>query len=252
LFLKTEKISIILLLLVCSPPLGAGERPRNASVVRRADSSEAELMRARNEVLQKMRETREGAEKLLALHESARQRSEAEYERRREFYYRGLISRNEVLQAEDLLMEAISRVEEDKRWLAESDMALTEFTMRDELLRLPRLSAGGYSATGSLITFNGATGNRKIFPQHFWSRPTDQRLGSDRDARAPAVQSPQRHGCGASSRQQRRAVFAELSSASGDSLHCVQKRCSRRGNWRSYSHWEAIAARLVSGELYSG
>ncbi len=156
-FLKTEKISIILLLLVCSAPLGAGERPRNASVVRRADSSEAELTRARNEVLQKMRETREGAEKLLALHESARQRSEAEYERRREFYYRGLISRNEVLQAEDLLVEAIRRVEEDKRWLAESDMALTEFTMRDELLRLPRLSAGGYSETGSLITFNGAT-----------------------------------------------------------------------------------------------
>lgn len=36
-------------------------------------------------------------------------------------------------------------------------MALTEFTMRDELLRLPRLSAGGYSETGSLIRFNGAT-----------------------------------------------------------------------------------------------
>jgi hypothetical protein len=60
-----------------------------------------------------------------------------------------------VLQAEHLLAEAITRVEEDKRWLAESDMALTEFAMRDELLRLPRLSVGGYSATGSLIRFNG-------------------------------------------------------------------------------------------------
>jgi hypothetical protein len=36
-------------------------------------------------------------------------------------------------------------------------MALTEFAMRDELLRLPRLSVGGYSATGSLIRFNGET-----------------------------------------------------------------------------------------------
>ncbi|HEY6999152.1 MAG TPA: hypothetical protein VH851_14545 [Candidatus Binatia bacterium] len=104
-----------------------------------------------------MRETREGAEKLLALHETARQRSEEEYERRRELYYQGLIARNDVLQAEHLLAEAITRVEEDKRWLAESDMALTEFALRDELLRLPRLSAGGYSETGSLIRFNGDT-----------------------------------------------------------------------------------------------
>jgi hypothetical protein len=62
-----------------------------------------------------------------------------------------------VLQAEHLLAEAITRVEEDKRWLAESDMALTEFALRDELLRLPRLSTGGYSETGSLIRFNGDT-----------------------------------------------------------------------------------------------
>jgi hypothetical protein len=115
------------------------------------------LARARTEVIQKMRETREGAEKLLALHESARQRSAVEYERRRELYYQGLIARNEVLQAEHSLAEAITRVEEDKRWLVESDMALTEITMRDELLRLPRLSVGGYSETGTLIRFNGET-----------------------------------------------------------------------------------------------
>ncbi|HEX7231612.1 MAG TPA: hypothetical protein VF452_14535 [Candidatus Binatia bacterium] len=155
-FGRTEKIAFILLLLVYSPPAGAGDRSLNASVVPRANSKEAELTRARNEVLQKMRETREGAEKLLALHESARQRSAAEYERRRELYYQGLISRNEVLQAEQVFVQAINRVVEDKRWLAESDMALTEFTMRDELLRLPRLSTGGYSETGSLIRFNGA------------------------------------------------------------------------------------------------
>jgi hypothetical protein len=155
--LKHKKILFILFLLLYSPAGVAGERPRNALVTPRGNSSESELTRARNEVLQKMRETREGAEKLLALHESARQRSAEEYERRRELYYQGLIARNEVLQAEHLLAEAITRVEEDKRWLAESDMALTEFTMRDELLRLPRLSLGGYSETGSLIRFNGET-----------------------------------------------------------------------------------------------
>ena len=155
--LKQKKILFILLLLLHSPPGAAGERPSKTSVTPRSNSSESELTRARNEVLQKMRETREGAEKLLALHESARQRAAEEYERKRELYYQGLIARNEVLQAEHLVAEAITRVEEDKRWLAESDMALTEFAMRDELLRLPRLSLGGYSETGSLIRFNGET-----------------------------------------------------------------------------------------------
>jgi hypothetical protein len=155
--LRNKKVLLFIVLLLSSRSLGeaADERLRNTSLAPRGNSSESELARARNEVLQKMQETREGAEKLLALHETARQRSAEEYERRRELYYQGLIARNEVLQAEHLLAEAITRVEEDKRWLAESDMALTEFAMRDELLRLPRLSVGGYSATGSLIRFNG-------------------------------------------------------------------------------------------------
>jgi hypothetical protein len=152
-----EVLLFIVLLSSHSPGEAADERLRNTSLSPRVNSGESELTRARNEVLQKMRETREGAEKLLTLHETARQRSAEEYERRRELYYQGLIARNDVLQAEHLLADAITRVEEDKRWLAESDMALTEFALRDELLRLPRLSAGGYSETGSLIRFNGDT-----------------------------------------------------------------------------------------------
>jgi len=61
-----------------------------------------------------------------------------------------------VLDAEQVLVEAIARVNEDKRWLAESDAALTEATMRDELLRLPGLGVGGYSETTTLLRFNGA------------------------------------------------------------------------------------------------
>jgi hypothetical protein len=62
-----------------------------------------------------------------------------------------------VIQAEHVLATAITRVNEDKQWLAETDMALTEAWMRDELLRLPRLGVGSYNETGSLVRFNGAT-----------------------------------------------------------------------------------------------
>ena len=123
----------------------------------RSNPTQSELIWSRTDVIQKTKETRSGAEKLLALHEAERQRAAAEYDRRRELYYQGLIARNEVLQAEHVLAEAMIRVDEDKRWLAETDMALTEFTMRDELLRLPGLAVGGYSETSTLVRFNGGT-----------------------------------------------------------------------------------------------
>ncbi len=122
---------------------------------RRVSPTESELTRSRADVIQKIKETRAGAAKLLVLHETERQHLLEEYDRRRELYYQGLIARNEVLKAEQALAEAMLRVDEDKRWLAETDMAITEYTMRDELLRLPGLAVGGYSETSTLLRFNG-------------------------------------------------------------------------------------------------
>lgn len=131
-------------------------KPANSPGNRRVNPTESELSRSRTDVIQKIKETRAGAEKLLALHEAERQRSAQEYERRRELYYQGLIARKDVLDAEQVLAEAMARVEEDKRWLAETDAAITEASMRDELLRLPGLAVGGYSETPTLLRFNGA------------------------------------------------------------------------------------------------
>ena len=116
---------------------------------------DAELARLRAEVIERMKESRASAEQLLAIHEEEKTKLTNEYQRRREFYSQGLISRSELNQVERALAEAIVRVEEDKRWLTESDIAITEATMRDELLRLPGLAIGGYSETGTLLRFNG-------------------------------------------------------------------------------------------------
>jgi hypothetical protein len=141
--------------------VGAQDNHKNSPLrtppSRRVSPTESELTRSRTDVLQKIKETRAGTEKLLALHETERQQLLEEYHRRRELYYQGLIARNEVLQAEHALAEAMIRVDEDKRWLAETDMAITEFAMRDELLRLPGLAIGGYSETSTLLRFNGGT-----------------------------------------------------------------------------------------------
>jgi hypothetical protein len=124
---------------------------------RRTTATDSELTRARTDVMEKFKETRAGAEKLLALHENQRGQLAEQYEQRREQYYQGLIARSEVLQAENALAEAMLRVDEDKRWLVEADIALTEYSMRDELLRLPGLAVGGYSEAGGFVRFNGAT-----------------------------------------------------------------------------------------------
>jgi curved DNA-binding protein CbpA len=96
---------------------------------------DAGLARLREEIIGKMRESRAAAEKLLAIHEEEKNKLTIEYQRRREFYSQGLILRSELSQVERALAEATVRVEEDKRWLTESYIAITEAAKRDELLR---------------------------------------------------------------------------------------------------------------------
>jgi len=147
-------LSGLSLLLFDSQP-GYPQNSRKAPTFRRTAPNETELTRLRADVIEKIKETRAGAEKLLALHETERVRIAALYEQRREQYYSGLIARNDVLQAEQALADAMLRVDEDKRWLAETDVALIEYSTRDELLRLPALAIGGYSESNMFLRFNG-------------------------------------------------------------------------------------------------
>jgi len=123
---------------------------------RRVTPAEAELARLRDEVVEKMKESRTGAEKLLVLHEKEKNKLTELYKQRLELYQQGIISRAELNQVQRALATAIIRVDEDKRWIGEYDIAITEATMRDELQRLPGLAPGGYSENGKLIRFNGS------------------------------------------------------------------------------------------------
>jgi hypothetical protein len=134
------------------------QKPTTKRPVSSRNTVDAELAKLRAEVIERMKESRASAEKLLALHEEEKNRLTIEYQRRLEYYNQGLISRSEVNQVEQALAQVIIRVEEDKRWITESDIAITEITMRDELVRLPGLATGGYSENGTLLRFNGGSG----------------------------------------------------------------------------------------------
>ena len=134
---------------------GAQQSQRNlngrAPVSRRTEGPDSELVRLRADVIQKMKDARASAQKLLEFHEQEQKQLNEEYDRRRELYNQGLIARAEVIQAEQAYAKSILRAEQDRRWLAETDMAITEASMRDEFLRLPGLAVGGYSESCDVI-----------------------------------------------------------------------------------------------------
>lgn len=145
--------------LATSPLAGSAQEPKpsaNHSPPPRAAAGAAELARLRADVIEKMKESRAQSEKLLALHEQEQARLTKELQERRSFYAQGLVSRREVTEVEAALVNAITRVQEVKRWILEDDIAITEATARDELLRLPTLGIGGYSESATLIRFNGS------------------------------------------------------------------------------------------------
>jgi hypothetical protein len=117
--------------------------------------AEGELLRLRADLIAKTKESRAGAERLLELHEREHRKLQQEYEQRRRLYEQGLISRVELNESERALAVSALRVSEDKRWITESDIAITEASVRDELFRLPRLPSGAYSETGNIVRYNG-------------------------------------------------------------------------------------------------
>jgi hypothetical protein len=92
-------------------------------------------VKAREDILNTIKETRVGAQRLLVLHQSEVDRLSKLYEERRAQHLKGQISEAELLQTEKALSEAKVRVDEHKRSLAETDVALKEFTARDKSSR---------------------------------------------------------------------------------------------------------------------
>lgn len=150
----------IICFLLILPLVGNAQERQNRTLSRpfynqKATPAEAELARLRAEVIERMKESRAGAEKLLALHEEEKKKLTELYRQRLEIYKQGLISRIELEQVQQAVATATQRADADMKLIAEYDIAITEATMRDELLRLPALAAGGYSESGKLIRFNG-------------------------------------------------------------------------------------------------
>jgi hypothetical protein len=66
------------------------------------------------------------------LHETERKQRADEYARARTLYYRGTLAKTQLIQAEKKFLEAIHRVDEDKQWLADYDLAVNNLITSDK------------------------------------------------------------------------------------------------------------------------
>jgi hypothetical protein len=119
----------------------------------RAGGDDLEKLAA--EVVRSTREYRASLERLLAIYERDLATHQELVALRRDLHERGIISRRELEQAEQLLRESQENVDETRRWMQEADQLIAEAMAAELLARLAPLPRGGYQETQSLVAFNG-------------------------------------------------------------------------------------------------
>jgi hypothetical protein len=149
-----------------------------------------------SDALTKMQEALAKDRALLSNYEQEQTKLRAEVIRRRKLHQDGQISQDQVKEAEQAYISAVSRVYEIRHSVTETDIAITEAVLGEKVLRMPALPVNGYSETNDMARFNGgfkwslkeAPGIERYFAQTFGRRlpvtamgqsDTHNRLGFD-------------------------------------------------------------------------
>ena len=149
----------LLLLFAALITITAGHRA--GQVIRKAvqrwgTTGTAEPFAVGADAVLKLKESRAREQKSLFAYEQEGSKLRAEVIQRRRLYRDGAISKAAVAEAEQSLIAVLAQIHEMRRLLAETDIALTEATFGDELLRMPELEANGFRETDGLARFTGS------------------------------------------------------------------------------------------------
>ncbi len=106
-----------------------------------------------SEIAERMKASREGYERLLALYEEQLKSQAAELARRRDLYRQGQVPESYVRAAAYDVATTQTHIIEIQQWIFEDDLALTEVMARAG----PALGAGGFDESALLIRYNGQT-----------------------------------------------------------------------------------------------
>jgi hypothetical protein len=193
------------LIMLCPVDLSAGEPSKKHTLTkkrvretRQAPSSQEKVLLTRQKLIQRRKASRDRLKNLLPVYEQTLERQSADYETKREYYEKNLISSLELQQSERAVMHTRTELERVRQLIAEDDRALslTEEVAREALERVPSLPSGAYDETTTLIRYNGsanwsladAVKVRKYFQARFgyplpvsaWGQSeTHERMGFD-------------------------------------------------------------------------
>lgn len=130
------------------------------------------------ETLDRLKEAWTKDRQLLAAYEREQSKLRAVVIERRKRYQDGTIEKAEVEESERAFVAMLRQIQQARQRLMETDLALTEATLGDELERLPPLAVNEFSETERLARFNGGSrwslqetpGVEKFYSQSFGHR----------------------------------------------------------------------------------
>jgi len=132
-----------------------GRREDGTAAARRPGDAAART--SGGEVLERLKGEWARDHMLLASFEREQSRLRAVVIEKRKLYQDGAIEKAEVSEAERAFVAKLVQIQEARRSLTETDLALAEATMGDELERLPPLAVNEFSETERLSRFNGGS-----------------------------------------------------------------------------------------------
>lgn len=134
---------------------GPAGRPGSKPAQGPRSAAGEKLARASADLLKATTEYRVSLERLLAVYESDLGRATELIEERWAQFAKGLVSRQEIEEAELARITAQENLAETQQWIEEADRLQLEAALSEELNRLPALPPGGYEVTEAFVRFSG-------------------------------------------------------------------------------------------------
>jgi hypothetical protein len=147
--------------IICSTPSYAAEvsKKRTTTAIKHVSQPTAQkkLQATRRMLIERMKASREQLNDSLPVYEKELADKSADYEQKQKLFQENLISKRELDNSQQAVMNTRLETERIEQLIAEDDIALSlaEEVAETEMARLPRLSPGGYDETPNLIRFNG-------------------------------------------------------------------------------------------------
>jgi hypothetical protein len=147
--------------IICSTPSYAAEANKKRTTTMVGHSSrptaQKKLQATRRMLIERMKASREQLSDSLPVYEKKLADQSADLEQKQKLFQENLISKRELDNSQQALMNTRLETERIEQLIAEDDVALsmTEEVAETEMARLPRLSPGAYDETPNLIRFNG-------------------------------------------------------------------------------------------------